>query len=55
MARSESRRSVATGFKARWVALPSSINLETYLAARKASARPTFCKWDGPNTACRVS
>jgi hypothetical protein len=31
----------APDFKARWVAMPSSINLETYLAARKA--RPAYC------------
>jgi hypothetical protein len=45
----------ASGFQTRWVALPPSINLETYRAARKAAARPSFCQWDGPDTACRVS
>jgi hypothetical protein len=33
------------GFAARWVSLPSSISLQTYLAARKASARPSYCVW----------
>jgi hypothetical protein len=43
------------GFNARWVAMPSSINLETYRAARKATARPSFCMWDYPGTSCRIS
>jgi hypothetical protein len=30
-------------FERRWVAMPSSLNLETYLKARKA--RPAFCIW----------
>jgi hypothetical protein len=45
----------APGFNARWVDMPPSINLETYRAARKAAARPSFCKWNGPDTPCRVS
>jgi hypothetical protein len=43
------------GFNARFVAMPPSINLETYRAARKAAARPSYCMWTGPDTACRVS
>jgi hypothetical protein len=43
-------------FEGRWVSsLPPSINLETYRAAVKAAARPSFCKWNGPDTPCRVS
>jgi len=42
-------------FQGRWVSLPPSINLETYRAAVKAAARPSFCKWNGPDTPCRVS
>jgi hypothetical protein len=42
-------------FETRWVSMPPSINLETYRAARKASARPSFCMWAGPETACRLS
>jgi hypothetical protein len=43
------------GFRARWPDMLPSINLETYGAARKAAARPSFCKWNGPDTPCRVS
>ena len=43
------------GFDARWVAMPPSISLETYRAARKASARPSFCQWDYPGSGCRAS
>jgi hypothetical protein len=35
--------------------MPPSINLETYRAARKAAARPSFCQWDYPGAACRIS
>jgi hypothetical protein len=42
-------------FDARWVDLPPSINLETYRAAVKAAARPSFCQWIGPDGGCRVS
>jgi hypothetical protein len=42
-------------FQGRWVSLPPSIAFETYLAAQKAAARPSFCKWNGPDTPCRVS
>ena len=42
------------GFEARWVAMPPSLNHETYRAARKAAARPSYCMWSGPDTACRV-
>jgi hypothetical protein len=45
----------APGFNARFVALPPSISLETYIAASKASARPSYCMWTGPDRACRVS
>jgi hypothetical protein len=31
------------GFEARWVAMPSSISLQTYLQARRA--RPAYCIW----------
>ena len=43
------------GFAARWVSMPPSISLETYHAARKAAARPSFCQWDYPGSGCRVS
>ena len=43
------------GFNARFGAMPPSISLETYRAARKASARPSFCQWDYPGSGCRVS
>jgi hypothetical protein len=43
------------GFAARWVSMPPSINLETYRAAVKAAARPSFCQWDYPSSGCRVS
>jgi hypothetical protein len=48
----------APSFDARWVAMPPNINLETYRAARKASARPAFCMWemfDYPGGGCRAS
>ena len=44
-----------SGFAARWVAMPPSINLETYLAAVKAAARPSFCMYHDIGTACRFS
>jgi hypothetical protein len=44
-----------TGFKARWVVMPPSISLETYRAARKAAARPSFCMWHSLDSGCRVS
>jgi len=44
-----------SGFAARWVSMPPSINLETYRAAVKAAARPSFCQWDYPSSGCRVS
>jgi hypothetical protein len=43
------------GFSTRWVSMPPSINLETYRAAVKAAARPSFCQWDYPGSGCRVS
>jgi len=43
------------GFKARWVSMPPSMSWATFEAARKASERPSFCKWNGPDTPCRVS
>jgi hypothetical protein len=43
------------GFEARWVTMPPSIDLDTYRAAIKAAARPSFCMWDYPGTACRLS
>jgi hypothetical protein len=45
----------ASTFQTRWVSLPPSINIETYRAARKAAARPSFCQWDYPGTPCRLS
>ena len=48
----------ASTFQTRWVAMPPSFNLETYRAARKASARPAFCMWetfDYPGGGCRAS
>jgi len=42
-------------FNARFGAMLPSINLETYRAARRAAARPSFCQWDYPGTACRMS
>jgi hypothetical protein len=43
------------GFTARWVSMPPSISLETYLAAVKAAARPSFCMYHDIGTACRFS
>ena len=43
------------GFTARWVAMPPAMSFEMLDRARKASARPSFCKWNGPDTPCRVS
>jgi hypothetical protein len=43
------------GFNARFVAMPPSINLETYRAAVKAAARPSFCQWYYPGSGCRIS
>ena len=45
----------STDFRTRWVAMPAAINWVTFEAARKASARPSWCMWNGPDTACRVS
>ena len=42
-------------FEQRWVMLPPSMALETFQAARAAAQRPSFCKWNGPDTPCRVS
>jgi len=44
-------------FDARWPqAMPPSLDFETYRAAVKAAARPSFCVWDYPaDTTCRVS
>jgi hypothetical protein len=39
----------------RWVAMPAAMSWATFEAARKASARPSYCMWIGPDTACRVS
>ena len=44
----------APGFDARFEAMPPSINLDTYRAV-KASAQPSFCMWNGPDSGCRVS
>jgi len=45
----------STDFQSRWVAMPAAMSWATFEAARKASARPSFCKWNGPDTPCRVS
>ena len=42
-------------FEARWVSMPPAMNWEMLDRARKAGARPSFCKWNGPDTPCRVS
>jgi hypothetical protein len=43
-------------FEKRWpVAMPVAMPMQTFNAARKAAARPSFCKWNGPDTPCRVS
>jgi hypothetical protein len=42
-------------FEARWLAMPPAMNWEMLDRARKASARPSFCQWDYPGTACRIS
>jgi hypothetical protein len=34
-----------TGFNARWVNMPPSMSLETFQAARKLSAQPSFCAY----------
>jgi hypothetical protein len=44
-----------TGFNARFVTMPPSMSWEMLDRARKASARPSFCQWNYPGTACRVS
>ena len=36
-------RSGPTSFNARWVSMPAAMPLEMFNAARKASARPSFC------------
>jgi hypothetical protein len=45
----------STDFQTRWVAMPPAMNWETLDRAKKASARPSFCMWDYPGTACRLS
>jgi len=42
-------------FAARWMAMPPAMSFEMLDRARKAAARPSFCKWNGPDTPCRVS
>jgi hypothetical protein len=43
------------GFDARWVAMPPAMSFEMLDRARKAAARPSFCMWNYPGTACRLS
>jgi hypothetical protein len=45
----------STDFQTRWVAMSPAMSWDVIQAARKASARPSFCMWDYPGTACRVS
>jgi hypothetical protein len=42
-------------FQGRWVAMPAAISWATFEAARKASERPSFCKWFGAEGDCRIS
>jgi hypothetical protein len=30
------------------------MSIEQHSAARKAAARPSFCQWNYPGTACRI-
>jgi hypothetical protein len=43
------------GFAARWLQLPPAMSQDLLNRARKASARPSYCMWVGPLTACRLS
>jgi hypothetical protein len=49
----------SSSFEQRWPAnMPATMSWDTFEAARKASARPSFCTWemfDYPGGGCRVS
>jgi hypothetical protein len=46
---------VHPSFEQRWVAMPPAMSIQMLDRARKAAARPSFCQWNYPGTACGLS